>query len=99
MRKQKLTKQAVMSVRIDENMKDNFDHFCTQVGMTSSAAVNMFVAAVLREKRIPFEITTEPGTAARASVRRAIRETEEELMDGGLKSYDSADEMLKDMTK
>lgn len=65
-------KQALMSVRIDADLKKEFDNFCTEVGLNSSAAVNLFVRAVLREKRIPFEITNQPSAATRA----ALRETE-----------------------
>jgi DNA-damage-inducible protein J len=46
-----------MNIRIDENIKRDFDAFCSDVGINPSAAVNMFARAVLRERRIPFEIT------------------------------------------
>ena len=48
--------QAVLSVRMDESVKRRFDAFCTDAGMNASVAVNMFVRAVIREKKIPFEI-------------------------------------------
>ena len=50
---------STLTARIDENDKRNFDSFCSSVGLTTSAAVNMYVKAVLREKRIPFEIRQE----------------------------------------
>lgn len=50
--------QTTLSVRMDENVKKQFDAFCADVGMNSSVAVNLFVKAVLREHRIPFEITS-----------------------------------------
>ena len=49
--------QATMNVRMDENVKRDFDMFCAEVGMNASVAVNMFVRAVLRSRSIPFEIT------------------------------------------
>ena len=49
--------QSVLSVRMDEDVKHRFDAFCSDAGMNASVAVNMFVRAVIREKRIPFEIT------------------------------------------
>ena len=49
--------QSVLSVRLDEDIKRRFDAFCSDAGMNASVAVNMFVRAVLREKRIPFEVT------------------------------------------
>jgi len=48
--------QAILSVRIDEDVKRRFDAFCADAGMNASVAVNMFVRAVIREKRIPFDI-------------------------------------------
>jgi DNA-damage-inducible protein J len=41
---------------MDEDIKRRFDLFCADVGMNATVAVNMFARAVLREKRIPFEI-------------------------------------------
>lgn len=49
--------QATITARVDEKDKMNFDNFCSNVGLNTSTAINMFVKAVLRENRIPFEIT------------------------------------------
>ena len=51
--------QTTFSVRMDSDVKKQFDDFCTQVGMNTSVAFNLFARAVVREKRLPFEITTE----------------------------------------
>jgi DNA-damage-inducible protein J len=48
--------QTTLSIRMDENVKKQFDAFCTNVGMNTSVAINLFAKAVLRERRIPFEI-------------------------------------------
>ena len=48
--------QATLSIRMDENVKKQFDAFCSEVGMNTSVAVNIFAKAVLRERKIPFEI-------------------------------------------
>lgn len=47
---------STLTARVDENDKVDFDSFCSSVGLTSSAAINIYVKTVLREKRIPFEI-------------------------------------------
>ena len=49
--------QSILSVRMDENVKRRFDAFCADAGMNASVAVNLFVRTVIREKKIPFEIT------------------------------------------
>ena len=47
---------STITARVDSTDKTNFDAFCNSVGLTTSSAVNLFVKAVLREGRIPFEI-------------------------------------------
>jgi len=78
--------QATMNVRVDEEVKKSFDEFCAGVGLNASVAVNMFIRAVLRSRRIPFEITDAaappggkvPSEALRATLLERIREGEEE---------------------
>ena len=50
---------STLTACIDEKDKLSFDAFCSSVGLTSSAAINIYVKAVLRERRIPFEIRQE----------------------------------------
>ena len=44
---------SILTARVDKNDKIDFDAFCSSVGLTSSAAINMFSKTVLREKRCP----------------------------------------------
>ena len=52
--------QANLSVRVDEKDKKNFELFCSETGMNVSVAINMFIKAVLREHKLPFEVTVDP---------------------------------------
>ena len=47
---------ATFSVRIDDKTKSAFDRFCEASGLTISGAINIFMRAVIKENRIPFEI-------------------------------------------
>ena len=47
---------STISARIDANDKNLFDTFCSSVGLNTSSAINLFVKAVIREHRIPFDI-------------------------------------------
>jgi len=49
--------QITFSVRMDADIKRQLDEFCAQVGMTTTTAINLFARAVLREKRLPFDVT------------------------------------------
>lgn len=52
--------QATITARVDARDKLDFDSFCANVGLNTSTAINLFVKAVLRENRIPFEIAQAP---------------------------------------
>lgn len=47
---------AVVSVRMDDDTKKRFDEFCGSVGISISAAINMFVKMTVRENRLPFDV-------------------------------------------
>lgn len=70
--------QATITARVDEHDKTSFDNFCSNVGLNTSTAINLFVKAVLRENRIPFEITqtTDPffSESNLAYVKKSVRE-------------------------
>ena len=46
--------QTTLNVRMDANLKKQFDELCADFGMTPSTAVNIFVKTLVRERRIPF---------------------------------------------
>lgn len=48
---------ATISARIDSRDKSEFDAFCNDVGISASSAISLFIKAVLRERKIPFEIS------------------------------------------
>ena len=50
--------QTTFSIRMDSDVKRQLDEFCSLVGMNATTAFNLFARAVLREKRLPFEVTT-----------------------------------------
>jgi DNA-damage-inducible protein J len=68
--------QTTFSVRMDSEVKKQLDDFCAQVGMNTTVAFNLFARAVLRERRLPFEVTTETDPFYSASniahLRRGI---------------------------
>ncbi len=47
-----------LNVRVNANDKKSFEQFCNSVGMNVSTAVNMFIKAVLREQKLPFDVKT-----------------------------------------
>ena len=52
--------QAILNVRMDENLKRDFDQTCNDLGLTMSTAITMLAKKMTREKRIPFEVSIDP---------------------------------------
>lgn len=65
-----------LNVRVDANDKKNFEQFCNNVGMNVSTAVNMFIKAVLREQRLPFEVKSSTSDEL---ILKKIQEAEKEM--------------------
>jgi addiction module RelB/DinJ family antitoxin len=57
--------QASMTVRLDSNIKSQFDSLCEQFGMSSNAAINVFINAVVRTRAIPFRINADVSDAGK----------------------------------
>ena len=67
-----------LNVRVDANDKKCFEQFCSSVGMNVSTAVNMFIKAVLREQKLPFEVKTNNYDKV---IYDKLREAELEMID------------------
>lgn len=74
--------QATLTARVDERDKANFDMFCSNVGLNASTAINLFVKAVLRENRIPFEIAQTPDPFYSESNIAYVKKSVQELHAG-----------------
>lgn len=55
--------QTNVNIRMDEETKIAFDKFCEEIGLSVSAAFNIFAKTVVREQRIPFELSLENPNA------------------------------------
>lgn len=55
--------QVAFSVRMDSDLKEKFEKLCDDLGMNMTTAFNIFARTVVREQRIPFEVS-----AARANM-------------------------------
>ncbi len=64
--------QATFSVRMDDALKIQFETLCSDFGMNMSTAINVFAKAVVRERRIPFEITSTERNISREKALNAF---------------------------
>ncbi len=86
---------ANINIRMDANLKKQFEAFCADMGMTMTTAVNIFAKKAVRENRIPFEIS---GDIPNAETQEAIREVKQMKADPTIgKTYTDVDEMMKEL--
>ena len=64
---------STLSVRMESDVKNELDKVCAQLGLNTSVAINIFARTVIREKRIPFEISLATGETAGANAFQALR--------------------------
>jgi DNA-damage-inducible protein J len=51
--------QTNINIRMDEELKNRFNALCEDMGLTMTGAFNIFAKAVVRQRKIPFEISAE----------------------------------------
>lgn len=51
--------QSIISIRMDDTLKNNFDYVCNELGLNMSTAITIFAKKVCREERIPFELSID----------------------------------------
>ena len=72
--------QTLINLRIDEDVKRNMEQTCKELGITMSAAFNIFARKMSREKRIPFEVSLDPFYSE--SNMKAIQESVKQVEEG-----------------
>ncbi len=48
--------QTNINIRMDENLKKQFDYLCNELGMNMTTAFNIFAKTMVRQQGMPFEI-------------------------------------------
>ena len=63
-----------ISLRVDDDVKRGAEQTCDDIGISMSAAINIFLKKVARERRIPFELSADPfySESNMAHLRRGI---------------------------
>ncbi|MCL2501062.1 MAG: type II toxin-antitoxin system RelB/DinJ family antitoxin [Defluviitaleaceae bacterium] len=87
--------QTSVNIRMDENLKRDFDELCHDFGLTMTAAFTVFAKTVVRRQRIPFEISKDVPNVETIA---AIDEVEAMIKNPSLgKAYTDVDKMMKEL--
>ena len=86
-----------VTLRLDEDVKREFDSFCEKVGLNITVAFNMFVRATLRTRSLPFPITDiQDSHAILARGKEALMEAQAQAQACGASdmSLDEINELI-----
>ena len=70
--------QTIVSVRMDDSLKQEFDEVCKELGLTMTTAITMLAKKMTREKRLPFDVSIDPfySDENMARLRKSIAQME-----------------------
>lgn len=84
--------QTSVNIRMDEDLKRQFDAFCSDVGMTMTTAICVFAKTAVREHRIPFEIKSGLESA---ETLKAMENAEKGV--NMSRAFGSVEELMEDL--
>ncbi len=88
---------ANVNVRIDEKIKNHAESVFRSLGLTPSAAINLFYVQVIRTNSIPFDLVAE---IPNEETLKAIEEAENDMKNpNGSKTYKTVKELMEDLKK
>ena len=88
-----MAKAVNVSIRIDEDVKKASEELFGDLGLTLSAAVNVFLRQALRYGGLPFEVRTD---VPNAETLAAFEEAERLVKDPNTKRY-KAEELIREL--
>jgi len=91
--------QSTVTIRVDDALKKNFDNLCDQFGFSNTAAYTLFMKAVVRERRIPFEIKIDSDEVIRAKAISAFAQMRADAAASGVgdMSLDEINNVIRDV--
>ena len=81
-----------LNIRMDKDIKEQADQIFTELGLTMTAAVNLFLRASIREQGIPFSVKLNKVNKETIA---AIEEGRKIAKDSNIKGYHTVDELKK----
>ena len=81
-----------INIPMDSDLKREFEEFCSDMGMTTATAFNIFAKKTVREYRIPFEIG---GEIPNAETQKAIEDAQNGI--GLSRDFFSVCELMEDL--
>ena len=85
---------ANINVRIDDNIKRKAEDVFENIGLTPSAAINLFYVQVIRTKSIPFELRADIPNATTLAAMEEVDQMDKKNIG---KTFNTIDELMEDL--
>lgn len=69
---------------MEKSLKQKFDSLCEAFGLSTTAAFNIFMKTVVRERRIPFEIRADNSETLRQNALNAFDAMRQSVAESGM---------------
>jgi DNA-damage-inducible protein J len=84
--------QTNVTFRMDEDLKRQAEQLFNEFGMNMTTAFTIFAKAVVRQRKIPFEITADIPNAETVQAMEDVKSNR-----GMSRSFDSVDDLMRDL--
>ncbi len=83
---------SAINVRADKDIKQQAEQICSDLGISMSTAVNMFLRAIVRNRGIPFELQLKKPNK---TTIKALEEAGKIANDNKVKGYNNIEDLKK----
>ena len=81
---QNIMSQSALTIRLDSELKSQFDSLCEEFGMSTNTAFNIYVRQVVRNRSIPFTIAAPSKDDVMAKGRAAFYRMRQVAAEAGM---------------
>ena len=84
---------SVITVRMDDQLKKQFEEIVNDLGLNMTTAITAFAKTVVRQERIPFEMSVKKDSFYSQANMAALRESIEQDRRGEVITFNSIEEL------
>ena len=71
-----------VNIRMDDKLKEQFSDFCNNIGLSMSSLFNVFAKKVVKEKKVPFELSYNEDPFYSEANMKALDEATKQFQNG-----------------
>jgi DNA-damage-inducible protein J len=88
-------KTSMISIRIQEELKAQVEAILGDMGLTMSSAIQIYLTKIIKERKIPFELTSyQPNATTHAAILESKKNASKKA-----KKYSDAESLINEITK